>query len=274
LGFTFLVWNVEKFKTDNKERTKKVAQKIYEHNPDVFGLLEFKARGSARSLVTDYFPDYDFAFTYTKMNIEILVGWRRGYFKQVLYTQRRDLAASENLRPGGLVSFQQRGDRFFHNILFLHLDSGGTTNDYNNRRDMYKKIWKLNSALKKLKIQNKKSRLIVLGDLNVMGKEEGRKVSAKKELDNLKQDAKDAKMEMLEKSFDFTWKGSGRYPDSDLDHVIASSGLKFERWISENESKIWEIEVDGWNNLDTESERRKFAREISDHSPLIGRVTD
>ena len=274
MGFTFLVWNVEKFKTDDKGRVRRVAQKIHEHNPDVFGLLEFKARVSARSLVTDYFPDYDFAFTYTKMNIEILVGWRRGHFKQVLYTQRRDLAATENLRPGGLISFQQKGNRFFHNILFLHLDSGGTLGDYNNRRDMYKKIWKLNSALKKLKIQKRKSRLIVLGDLNVMGKDEGRKVSAEKELDKLKLDAKDAKMKMLKKSFDLTRKGSGRYKDSDLDHVIASTDLKFERWYYENESNIWEIEVDGWNKLDTKSERKKFAREISDHSPLIGQVID
>ena len=274
LGFRFLVWNVEKFKNEDKERTRRVAEKIYEHNPDVFGVLEFKARASARSLVTDYFPDYDFSFTYSLVNIEILVGWRRGYFKQVIYTQRRDLAATKFLRPGGLISFQQRGDRHFYNILFLHLDSGGKSKDYKNRREMYKRIWKLNSALKKLKIQKKKSRLIALGDLNVMGKEQGRKVSPEKELAKLKQDAKKARMRVLKKSFDFTWKGDSRYPDSDLDHVIASKDLKFEKWSYENEGKIWEIEVDGWNRFDTESERRKFAKNVSDHSPLIGEVKD
>lgn len=279
MGFKFLVWNVKTFENENAARTRRISEVIYRNNPDVFGIIEFKAKESARSLVTDYFPDYDFAFTDSEKEIEILVGWRHGFFKQAIFTQRRDLQASRHLRPGGLISLQERGDRQFCNILFLHLDSGSTQRDYDNRQEMYQKIWDMNFALKKLSIQDKESRLIVLGDFNIMGltKEENNDVkvivSAKKEISQLKKDIKKNKMRLLKKSYNLTWKTTRKkYVDSDIDHVITSKDVKFVTGKNPGSSTRWNIKVDGWNNEEGEKARRRWARQYSDHSPLIGEV--
>src|SRR5512143_3419534 len=125
MAFSFASWNVKRFNY-LPQRVRAVGQMLKNHDPDVFGILEFLAKDAARKLVrSEDFRAYDFAFTDSKQGIEILVGWKRGKFKQVLYTQRREMqVGNQSLRPGGLLSVLEKTGETFTNILFLHTDSG------------------------------------------------------------------------------------------------------------------------------------------------------
>ena len=92
---------------------------------------------------------------------------------------------------------------------------------------MFRKIWHLNEILKSLPIQKGKSRLVVAGDLNTMGKSGG--VTASQEISKLEKDATNNKMELLEKSHVNTWSSSGN-KKSDLDHVIISQDVNIQQW--------------------------------------------
>ena len=141
MGFNFLVWNVEKFKATNTTRIRTVADHIKNQNPDVFSILEFSGKSSAqnpsqkkdaaRRLISQFLPEYDFGLTDSKRRLELLTGWKRGVFDQVLFTQRREFDASNpNLWPGGLLSVREVGASAFHNFLFLHTDSGRKKTDF------------------------------------------------------------------------------------------------------------------------------------------------
>ena len=274
MGFRFLVWNIEHFRHDNAARTAMVAEQIRAFQPDVFGILEFQAKKAARRLVRDHFPEYDFAFTDSKMAIEILVGWRRGRFAQVLYTQRRDLRETIHLRPGGLLSVRQPGQTRFDNLLFLHTDSGKSLTDYANRQKVFRKIWKIKSALQALPAQNNQARFIALGDMNTMGRKKTntkKTIPAKDEVEKLKEDALKKGMRVLQKSHEKSWSNSSGSMKGELDHVIASNDLSFQTFQFVGEPGTFQIEVDGWVNL-TGTARRNFIENISDHSLLFGEV--
>ena len=121
MSYSLLVWNVQHYRNVTAARTQKVADLISEFNPDVFGILEFEAKSAVRDLVMNYFTNYDFAMTDSKRAIEILVGWKRSKFEQVIFTQRRKFQSGNiNLRPGGLLSFKTGLVKmFFENVLFF-----------------------------------------------------------------------------------------------------------------------------------------------------------
>ena len=269
MGFSFLSWNIRKFKA-SPGRTKKVADLIKKYNPDVFGMLEFSDKDVARKLAFDYFKEYDFGITESKGAMEILVGHRRTKFDQVIFTQRREFnAGSIHLRPGAILSVRQKRQTSFDNILFLHTDSGTQDKDYNNRQTMFKKIWGLNNGLKSLAIQKGKSRLVVTGDLNTMGK--GTTISADKEINKLTNDAANNGMKLLDKSHDNTWSSFGN-KKSDLDHVIISQDVKIQQWYFSNDpNTTFPVIVDGWVDLN-DNARKDFVKNISDHSLLYGEI--
>lgn len=181
MKFSFMSWNVRRY-TGSTKRLEEADEMITKLDPDIFGLIEFMAKDKIRELMFDRFPKYDFAVTDSKMGIEITVGWRRKKFKQIIWTQRREFRAGDiNLRPGGLLSVNL--DDEYYNLLFLHTDSGTSKADYDNRKKMFKKIWKLEKALKSASPTNR-SNLIVLGDLNTMGK--GNTISETSEINKLK----------------------------------------------------------------------------------------
>lgn len=121
MGFSVLSWNVEHFKGGDV-RTRKVADHIKSQNPDVFGLFEIEG-ANVQQLMQQHFPGYDFGITDGPETMEILVGWRRGYFNQAIFTQKREFnAGNPSLRPGALLSLR-KGNTYF-NVLFLHTDSG------------------------------------------------------------------------------------------------------------------------------------------------------
>jgi hypothetical protein len=275
MGYSFLVWNVEHFKA-HPDRTEKVNDLIDHFEPDVFGILEFQAKDVARNLVQKFFDEYDFAFTDSKLAIEILVGWKRGEFRQVIYTQRREFQAGNiNLRPGGLLSFRQDDSGVFDNLLFLHTDSGTEKEDYRNRQAMFEKIWHMKSAIEGLPAQQGQARFIALGDLNTMGRKKLGNIPtiyARHEIEQLKLAAQNAGMRVLAKSHERTWSTPSGSKKSELDHVIASADLQFAQETSQSaETNPFEIEVRGWNKL-TGHERRDFIKNISDHCALFGEV--
>lgn len=265
MGFSFAVWNVERFNYV-PQRVGAVGTLIKSHSPDVFGILEFLAKEAARTLVrsADFRP-YDFAFTDSAQGIEILIGWKRKKFRQVIFTQRRELqVGNARLRPGGLISVLERNTQGFTNLLFLHTDSGTDPQAYKNRQVMFRKIWSMKSALESLPEQRGQPRLIVLGDLNTMGREGG--PSATVEIAQLGADAAQHGMRVLPKTHPHTWSSAGT-KRSNLDHVIASGDLQFKI----QQPAPAEVLVDGWVNRTGEA-RTNFVQNISDHCLLFAEV--
>jgi len=276
VGYKFFVWNIKHFQGKDK-RLNDISRRIKKEKPDVFGIIEFMAKKKVRKFVKK-FPEYDFGFTDSKRSIEIIIGCKRNKFTQVVYTQRREFRVKEiNLRPGALISFRQKKKTYFDNILFLHTDSGKGKRDYNNRQKMFKKVWKLNKVLKKLKIQKGKSRFITLGDLNTMGRTRNKKaklstIKAEDEIQKLKNSAIKAGMKVLEKDQEFTYRSAGGGLKGDLDHVIASNDLKFKtKPHPKDPTKKIEISVKGWIQQ-KEKNRKNFIKEVSDHCYLVGQV--
>ncbi len=279
MKFTFLSWNVRHFKGTDEQRLKDVDKIISDLSPDVFGLIEFQAKKLMRKLMFNNFPEYDFAVTDSKNGVEITAGWKRNKFKQAIWTQKREFLNNNlNMRPGGLLSVNCENK--FYNLLFLHTDSGTGTKDYENRQEMFKKIWKMNQSLKAISNTGEPN-LIALGDLNTMGK--GTMLTGEDEIEELSFDADKNEMILLSKDFNDTWHQWGKGPwgnrrklevselstalKSNLDHVIASKELNFSL-IGANNSTIT---VNGWNQLDG-NERIDFLREISDHSAIFGEI--
>ena len=200
MKFSFLCWNLRQYKGSRK-RLEDARELIADLNPDIFGLIEFMAERRARELMLEFFPEYDFAITESRKNFEIIVGWRRNKFKQVIWTQKREFQNKNlDLRPGGLLSVNYKGE--FHNLLFLHTHSGENARAYKNRKAMYRKIWKLRSALEAVS-PNGRANFIALGDLNTMGK--SKSISAEREIRDLARDAEKHHMQLLSKNEELTW---------------------------------------------------------------------
>lgn len=277
--FTFMSWNVRMYK-GSRPRLEEADRLISKYSPDVLGLIEFKAKRQARELMFDRFPEYDFAVTDSKGGLEMIVGFRRGKFKQVIWTQRFDFNnAPRSLRPGALVSVNYAGQ--WYSLLYLHTDSGTAKKDYGNRWKAFNKIWKLEEALKQSSATGKPN-LIILGDLNTMGK--GSTLTGAQEIEQLERKARQNGMYMLTKDTSETWHQWGKGPRgnrrklkvselasamrSDLDHVIASKDLDF---VAHGDDAQSAIHVEGWQQLNG-SDRVDYLWSLSDHSALFGEV--
>ncbi|MDJ0951806.1 MAG: endonuclease/exonuclease/phosphatase family protein [Alphaproteobacteria bacterium] len=268
-----LFWNIENFTGANPGRAEKVIRHIREAGADVLGFSEIKDKAALRSILQDSLHDYDFGITDGLQGIELLAGWRRGEFEQALFTQRREFKADNpHLRPGSLLSVKKRGK--FFNFLFLHTDSGRKERDYNNRQDMFEKIWAMRKRLED--IEGQESKLIVLGDLNTMGKSaRGRSgnITGQEEVEELKRDAANNEMKLFDKSHNNTWarvKSSGEIEmESNLDHVIASNTITLN-----DLGGGTRVRVRGWVNAATDSERLEFVEHISDHCSIECEVSD
>lgn len=265
-------WNIRHFRGD-PQRADTVASMIRAVDPDVFAIIEFEAKEVALSFVADGFDDYDFGLTDSRQQIEFLVGWRRGRFDQVLYTQRREFqAGNQFLRPGGLLSFTEPGDPAFYNALFLHTDSGKTVDDYDNRQEMFDRTWGLRGALATKHTQNGQPRLIVMGDLNTMGRSRTNTlptIRAVDEVAQLEADAAANGMRALQKSSPLTYRSAGGSLRGELDHALISTDLNVQQFNDPvQQINPFEVEVSGWNLL-PEPDRTDFITTISDHCALV-----
>ena len=226
------------------------------------------------------FPEYDFSLTDSTQGLEVIMGYRRSVFKQVIATQRRAFNnAPRTLRPGALMSINFKGE--WVNILFLHSASGANKKAYELRQRSFNKIWSLQKVLTKASPSNKPN-LIVLGDLNTMGN--GKSVSGSDEIRNLQNKAKKNRMTMLTKDSDNTYHEWGKGPRdnrrrlrvneiqtarrSNLDHVLANDYLNF---VIHGDDDTAPIHVEGWQQL-SGRHRVNFLWSLSDHSALYGQV--
>jgi len=211
MSFSVLVWNVQKFRGESQARIDDVVDHIRAADPDIFGIIELEkpAKAVARQLIVEEFTDYDFAITDSKRQIDFLIGWKINTFEQILFTQRRDFQERNiNLRPGGLLSVRLPNEQAFHNVLFLHADSGKTLEEYKRRQAMFKKIW----SLENLPVQQGVARLVTLGDLNTMGRSRTNTLPTLKaatEIDDLRADAFANGMRVLSKSSSLTYRSAG-----------------------------------------------------------------
>lgn len=276
--FSFLSWNVRHFK-GSAARLDDVEAMIKGLDPDVFGLIEYQGKKAIRELMVIRFPKYDFAVTDSTGNLEVVVGFRRKKFKQVVWTQKRTFNdVKRKLRPGALISLRLGHE--FYNLLYLHADSGTAATDYQNRKKVWTKVWKLRTALK-IRSAINKANLIVLGDLNTMGK--GSTISGASEIKKLEKSAARHHMVFLPKDRSSTWSQWGKGPrgnrrklkvselsglmTSNLDHVIADEDLDFVVHGDNDEP----IHVQGWHQV-SGADKTRFLWDISDHCAIFGEV--
>ncbi|MEM7130243.1 MAG: hypothetical protein AAF702_28190 [Chloroflexota bacterium] len=274
MKFSAMFWNVENFgryiddPDKHAQRVARVRDHIRSLDPDLFCLSEIKDKVSLRNLLLEEFVDYDFGITDGNEQIELLSGWRRGKFEQVLFTQRREFKAdSTNLRPGSLVSARFGGE--FYNFLFLHTDSGRNNRDYRNRQDMFEKIWSLKHTLDDITGGQEPAFFMVKGDLNTMGRSKSGQflaVSGEQEIADLGEDAQSNGMLLLPKTHDITWRKGPSDPnfESNLDHSLATINLEFKLLSNATGQQDAPVSVDGWNNLGGD-ERDEFSEFVSDH---------
>ncbi len=276
--FSFLSWNVRHFK-GSAARLNDVDALITRLDPDVFGLIEYQGKSAIRELMVNRFPEYDFAVTDSTGNLEVVVAFRRGKFDQVVWTQKRTFNdAKRHLRPGALISVRLGTE--FYNLLYLHTDSGTKATDYKNRKDVWRKVWKLRDALAK-RAASGKANLIVLGDFNTMGK--GSTISGTSEIRSLEKSAAAKKMSLLAKDRGATWSQWGKGPrgnrrklkvselsglkTSNLDHVLADDDLYFVAHGDNGEP----VHVHGWHQVGG-AHKTRFLWDISDHCAVFGEV--
>lgn len=225
----------------------------------MFAILEVEGV-NVPDLMQNRFPDYDFDITDGPQSMEIIVAHRRGKFDQAAFTQKREFKAfNPRLRPGALLTV--RLGATFHNMLFLHTDSGTAAPDFGNRQEMFEKIESLKRSIDRL-ANDGEGRLLVMGDLNTMGlwfptrRRSDLRVSAEDEITALGKESSKVGMSLIPKDADKTF-NNGRFI-SDLDHVLASDNLSIAEPVA----------VRGWNQLNGAAQK-KFIKEVSDHSSLL-----
>lgn len=263
-AFSLLSWNIEHFR-DSPARVERVVEYLNRWKPDVFGLYEVEG-SEIFNVMYHHFPHYSMFITEGQQAQEILVACRKS-FDAITFQQKHEFqTGNPALRPGALLSFERFGT--LYGVLFLHTDSGTDATAFGNRAEIVKHAFNLKRSLDK-KYGN--AGLIIAGDLNTMGLQYPRqrraetKVGPDIEVFNLTEEAAKVRMNVLEKEEEDTWMGSrGK---SNLDHVIASTGLKFRTF-----SKSHHVRVDGWNTLTDKAEREKYLETISDHCLLYCEV--
>lgn len=267
MSIRVLFWNIENFRGDNAERTRAAAEHIRAFDPDIVGFSEIGNKRAIRNLMMEELTDFDFGITDGAQNIELMAGWKRGKFEQALYTQRREFKANrDGQRPGALLSVKLGGE--FTNFLFLHTDSGRGNRDYENRREMFRKIASLRRTLDK--IEGGLARFVVMGDLNTMGRDAmpgEDEITSDDEITDLTRYMARGGMTLHEKSAPKTFlqylpDGSVEF-ETDLDHVISSDAMPLVAFADGKK-----VRVRGWNDLDTDIERIEWTETLSDHASV------
>jgi len=269
--FTVASWNVEHFKGD-PERVERVVGFIQGEAggppavPDVFALYEVEGRDVYEAFMRA-FPDHSFHLTEGKQTQEILVGVH--YRLQSFVTQRLEFKTQRDWQRPGLFLTVHQGEKDY-SLLFLHIRSGRTPEDFGLRDTAVAHAFSLKRALDEA--QSCRSNFVFLGDLNTMGIDDTAPYSnvldqtADEELDRLGRWAERRDMRLLPKTHRATWwNGSGGYDPIDLDHVIGSSQLDVRRLGGEETG----VSVLGWPRLETREERLDWIEGYSDHA-MVG----
>ena len=279
-AFSVMSWNIEHLKGKRPERIKAIVDTLKDEKPDIFAIYEVEGKTVYNDLL-DKMPKYTFHITEGPQTQEILVGVKDGI--SAFFTQKVTFkTGNPSLRPGALLSI--RIDNVDYSLLFLHLKSLTKPVGLGLRDDQFERVGKLKKILDTIAANNKRANFIALGDFNTMGMDYRGKdhdIPASVELDKLDMDFKkqSIKMRRLPKTAPNTWNnGSGSsYKPSNLDHVLASDHMTFNKWDNKNPvnepDSIFvagksEVDVRGWVDEDTISKQDEWINKFSDHSYL------
>jgi len=275
-------WNVEHFRNSSPEdasRVKRVAKFIAGNSggpnsiPDIFALYEVEGKDIFLDFMNE-FPNHRFHLTEGKQSQEIFVGVHRDF--QTFSTQRLEFKTGRtHQRPGLLLTIRVNGVDY--SLLFLHVRSGDTTEDFGLRDAALGHAFNLKMALDKVTDQEN-ANFIFLGDLNTMGIDDPvprykmMDLAPEKEIERLSIWAGKRKMRLLCKETtsingvdkEVTWyNGKKKYVPSNLDHVVAADHLK----IQSQDNGSSPVSVFGWPKL-PQSEWSDWFLKYSDHALL------
>ncbi len=270
--FSVASWNVEHFKKTrgqsfDNDRVKRVISYLRDQDPDIFGIYEVTGKDVYFEMV-DKFPDYAFEITEGPQTQEILVGFRNTL--TCFLTQRVQFKSGvPYMRPGLFASI--RLDGVDYSLLFLHLASFPEPRGFGLRDDMLYKAVKFRHVLDKPAGGKHLSNYIFLGDLNTMGMTYPFKRNIDPELELEKWDERAEKyygMRRLTKTVERSWRGkvNNKIEESNLDHVYASTNLKFCEF--EKNGVKAEVDVRGWVNEPNDERKDEWMDLYSDHSLL------
>lgn len=271
--FSVASWNVEHFK-DDLSRVERVVDFVKVQRPDVFGIYEVEG-GTVFDALVSKMPEYSFQITEGLQTQEILIGTKRTL--TTFITQRTEFrSGTTHMRPGQLVTVNKGGQNYA--LLFLHLSSGTDPRGMGLRDDMLGRAFDFRQVLDSASGGQGKSRYLFLGDLNTMGMEYPFDRNIRPELELQKWDKYAAKvkigMRRLPKSHAATFfNGStSSLPPSNLDHVYASTNLKFKKFGTSADGEAIEVAVRGWVNEPTDAKKDEWIGKFSDHSLLYFEV--
>ncbi len=266
--FSVASWNVEHFK-DDPSRIGRVVDFVKAQNPDVFGLYEVEGAMVFNALVSKM-PDYTFQITEGVQTQEILIGVRRTL--TAFITQKTEFrSGTTHMRPGQLVTITIDGAHYM--LLFLHLASGSDPRGMGLRDDMIERALEFRRTLDKAAGGAGKARYLFLGDLNTMGMVYPFDRSIAADVELRKWDRYAARpaisMRRLAKTHPASWtNGSGSsIPPSNLDHVFASTNLRFRTFKAIDDSDA-QVSLRGWVEEPTPARRDAWIGRFSDHALL------
>lgn len=261
----FASWNVEQFK-NNQGRAARIANFLKDdaHAPDLFAIFEVTGDEVFDDFVK-LLPTHNFFVTEGLQLQETLIGVKKGITAFV--TQRHAFKAkTATLRPGTLVTAVLNGENY--SFLFLHVKSLTDPRGWGLRTDMMEHAINLKKALDR-RTPNGDANFIVAGDLNTMGlnvRDGNNDLTGDEEITRLKRRFRRVDMSFKDKDQPHTWWGGGRLGPSDLDHVIASDHLD----IRAKDGAA--INVLGWPQEPTDTKKRKWLDDFSDHALLYGEL--
>lgn len=277
--FSVASWNVEHFKDDpSGERINRVVDFVKAQQPDVLGLYEVdEVEGATifEALVTRM-PNYTFQITEGAQTQEILVGVKKTL--TAFITQKTEFrSGTTHMRPGQLVTIVKGGINY--GLLFLHLASGDDPRGMGLRDDMLKRAFDFRKTLDRAEGGEGQAHYVFLGDLNTMGMRYPFDRSIESTLELKKWDKYGARtkiqMTRLAKTHPATWSNGSdsNIPPSNLDHVHASTNLKF-RTFSAADGSDAHVSVRGWVAEPTDAKRDKWIADYSDHCLLYFEITN
>jgi hypothetical protein len=272
MKFSVMFWNVERYRGGG-EQMALLHEDITAADPDILCLCGITDKGSLRHLIREQLHGYDISVTDDYGRVELATAWRRGKFDQVIFTQRREFGSDESqLRPGSLVSVLVDGTEY--HTLFLYTDGGTSYRDYQDRLDTYDKVWDLKTSLDEISSAPDGARLLVMGDMETVGKRrQGRypAVESETEIEDLADQARSVGMRMLSKTHDATTievPGGDRPPVlMNLDHALATPNISFGILGGQTGVRSAEVRVSGWTRLDDRT-RDTYVDSISKHAPI------
>jgi hypothetical protein len=274
-AFSVASWNVEHFTSQGtRSRLATVVRFLKDQDADVLAIYEVEGAEVWRALM-ERMPGYSFFITEGTNTQQILLGVRGNLTSFV--TQKVEFKSRDTyMRPGALLTVQLNG--VYYPLLFLHVASMPDPRGFGLRSDMIDRAFKFKAQLDAA--AGGTSNYIFLGDLNAMGLDyvygkeapPGRKLlraqaTAAQEIDRLAYEAGRTGMMLLPKTGDVTWRDAGR-TRSNLDHVIASSHLKFTDF---GGGRF--VDVRGWPGL-LAGDQLDWIQKYSDHALLYFEVEE